>query len=207
MKKTIMRSFKTGAQAKCYDEGLTIYHSMNNSPDFAAEQPLIELLQVKKEAYEVSKALAANRDSVKVALKNECHGAFIEQLDRIADAVEMRADGDIKIPQKAGFTTVSSSTRTIEDFLVVPENVKVTNEDRLTVVKAAWKRDPDAVNYGIEWMEVKEGAAWQNGTYSTGSSVLLTGLPSGKYVMVRVYSIGRKGRKSDPTEPITILVS
>jgi hypothetical protein len=207
MKRSINRSFKRGAQAKCYDEGSTIYYSMNNNAAFAAEQPLIDVLKVKREAYDVAKAAAATRDSLKVGIKNDCFADFTDQLDRIADVIEMRADGDVRIVQNAGFVALTTASRTISDFLEVPDNFKVTNEDRLGVVKASWKRDPDAINYGLEWMEVKEAATWQNGTYSTSSTALLTGLPSGKYVMVRLYSIGRKGRKSDPTEPITVLVS
>ena len=49
--------------------------------------------------------------------------------------------------------------------------------------------------------------AWQNGTFSTGSTAMLTGLEAGAYYNVRVYFIGRKELKSDPSDYVTVLVS
>jgi hypothetical protein len=48
---------------------------------------------------------------------------------------------------------------------------------------------------------------WQNGTYRTSVKSILTDLPSGKYVAIKAFNIGRNGLKSEPTEAVTVLVS
>lgn len=178
---------------------------MNNNPEFASEQPLIDALKVVKEAYEMAKADAATRDSIKIAVKNERLAAYINQLDKVADAVEMKADGDIKIVQDAGFEVRVTTNRNIDD-LATPVGLAAEDLGRLGAAKVAWKKDPDAVNYGIEYL-VEGETVWQNGTYSTSSSAIVTGLPSGKYISFRIYAMGRKGRKSDTTAFVTVLVS
>ncbi len=204
MKRIILRSFNR-TEDKGSKTGTTVCLRMNNNPEFASEQPLIDALKVVKEAYEMAKADAATRDSIKIAVKNERLAAYINQLDKVADAVEMKADGDIKIVQDAGFEVRVTTNRNIDD-LATPVGLAAEDLGRLGAAKVAWKKDPDAVNYGIEYL-VEGETVWQNGTYSTSSSAIVTGLPSGKYISFRIYAMGRKGRKSDTTAFVTVLVS
>lgn len=59
---------------------------------------------------------------------------------------------------------------------------------------------------GVEYQKVGE-TAWQNGTFSTSSTAMLTGLEAGAYYNIRIYYIGRKELKSDPSDYVTVLVS
>lgn len=74
--------------------------------------------------------------------------------------------------------------------------------------KVGWDNDPDAVSTAVMWQVQGEAdAPWQNGTYSTANTTLVSDLPSGKYIAIKIYSTGRKGLKSDMTEPVIVLVS
>lgn len=208
MKKTLRRSYKNGSQAKGYEVGANVYQRMNGNAQFANEQLLVDALKVTKELYEAAKGDASTGDSIKVGIKNDCYKAFIAQLDLVADAVEAKANGNFKIVQDAGFDTLSTTKRSI-DFLEMPTGL--TAEDvrgRKGFIKISRDNDPDSVSTAIEYQVQGEAdAPWQNGTYSTANTTLLSGLPSGKYVAVRIYSTGRKGLKSDTTEPVVVLVS
>ena len=204
MKQIILRSFKR-SETKGADTGTTVYLRMNNNPQFANEQPLIDVLKGLKEAYEMAKADAVTRDSIKIAIKNERIAAYVNQLDKVADAVEIKADGDVKIAQDAGFEIRSTTPRTIDD-LATPVGLIAEDLERLGAAKVSWKKDIDAVSYGIEYL-VDGETVWQNGSYSTGSSATVTGLLSGKYISFRIYATGRKARKSDTTAAVRILVS
>jgi hypothetical protein len=208
MKRTIRRSYKNGSQVKGYEVGVNVYQRMNGNTQFANEQLLVNALKVNKELYEGAKADASTGDSIKVGIKNDRFKDFMAQLDLVADAVEAKANGDFKIAQEAGFDTLSDTRRSI-DFLEMPTGL--TAEDvkgRKGFIKVSRKNDPDSISTAIEYQVQGEAdAPWQNGTYSTASTALVGGLPSGKYVAVRIYSTGRKGLKSDTTDAVVVLVS
>ena len=208
MKKTVLRTYKSGSEAKGYDRGVTVYQCMHANAQFADEQPLVDVLQTKRLAYEAAKGAAANRDSLKVAIKNDCYAAFIDQLDLVADAVEMKAQGDVKIAQAAGFETVSTTQRSI-DFLNMPTGLKAEDvRNRKGFIKVSRDNDPDAVSTVVECLVLGGEGDWQNMANSTANTVSISGLPSGKYVSVRIYSTGRKGLRSDTTtDVVTVLVS
>lgn len=208
MKKTIRRSYKNGSQAKGYEVGANVYQRMNGNAQFANEQPLVDALKVTKGLYEAAKADASTGDSIKIGIKNDCFKALMVQLDLVADAVEAKANGDFKIAQEAGFETLSTTRRSI-DFLEMPTGLKAEDvRGRKGFAKVGWDNDPDAVSTAVMWQVQGEADAhWQNGTYSTANTTLVSDLPSGKYVAIKIYSTGRKGLKSDATEPVVVLVS
>lgn len=208
MKKSILRKYKTESEAKGYAKGMTVYQRMNGNDQFSNEQALIDALKLSGVTYEVAKGAAASRDSIKIAFKNECYQTFIHKLDLVADAVETKANGDFNIAQDAGFDTPSTTKRSI-DFLETPTGLRVEDvKGRKGFIKVMRNNDPDSVSTAIEYQVQGEAdAPWQNGTYSTANSTLIGGLPSGKYIAVRMYSTGRKGLKSDTTDPVIVLVS
>ncbi len=208
MKKSILRKYKTDPEAKGYAKGVTVYQRMKDNDQFTAEQALVDALKLSTGLYEAAKGAAASRDSIKIAYKNECYQTFIEKLDLVADAVEKKANGDYKISQNAGFDTPSTTKRSI-DFLEMPTGLKAEDvKGRKGFAKVGWDNDPDAISTAVMWQVQGEAdAPWQNGTYSTANTTLVPGLPSGKYVAFKVYSTGRKGLKSDATEPVIVLVS
>lgn len=208
MKKSVLRSYKNGSQEKGYSVSSNVYQRMNGNAQFINEQPLIDILKTTKTALEFAKGEASSGDSIKISIKNECYKALIKQLDKVADAIDEKAEGNVKIAQDAGFETISTSRRSI-DFLATPTGLWADDvKGRKGFIKVGWNKDGDSINTVVEFqVQGEENAPWQMGTHSSASSTLLSGLPSGKYVAIRIYSTGRKGLTSDISDTVVVLVS
>jgi hypothetical protein len=207
MKKAIMRTFRKKTQAEGNSFASNIYNRTVKNDVFGTEQPLIVELKTRNDAFEAADAIAILGGTDRTAARNKCYLAVMEQLDSIADCIEFRSNGDTALAEAAGFETVTAKTPQVIDFLEAPTGLLVEDlPTRKGTCKTSWKKDPNATNYGILF-QVEGETNWQNGTYSSSSSSLMSGLPSGKYITFKVYSIGRKGLKSDPSEPFTALIS
>ena len=205
MKKIIKRSYKRMKQDKANSFANVIHQRMKDDPQFAHLLPAVTELKTRNTAFELADANAADGGKKLTIIKNECFQAMLDQLDEVADGVEFMAKGDTKIALDAGFELVAEP-RSINSIATPTGLTAEDNKDYTGYVNVKCKPDKDVVNYGIEYQ--KAGATtWQNGTTSTSSSVTLTGLEAGAYYNVRIYANGRKGLKSDPTVPVTVLVS
>jgi hypothetical protein len=207
MKKSILRTWRRKTQAEGNSFANNIYQRVFENDDFAGEQASIIELKVRNSTFEAADAKALLGGTDRTAARNKCYAALMDQLDVIADAIEYRAKGDTTIPEAAGFETPSVSSSQPVTFLEVPTILKVEDiQGRKGAVKITLKKDPNAVNYAF--MTQAEGETeWQNGTYRTSVKSILTDLPSGKYVAIKAFNIGRNGLKSEPTEAVTVLVS
>jgi hypothetical protein len=207
MRKSIMRTWRKKPQAQGNSFATNIYQRVFENDEFAGEQALVIELKVVNDAFEAADAKAVLGGSDRISARNKCYAALMEQLDDLADAIEYRAKGDTSIPEAAGFETPTDTAARTVTFLDVPKIVKAVDvQGRKGVAKITVKKDPDAVNYGF-LSQVEGETEWQNGTYSTSVSKLITDLPSGKYVSFKVFSMGRNGLKSDTSEVATVLVS
>lgn len=208
MKKTINRgSYKRKSQAEGSSFGFTVYQKMTTDPQFAPYKDKVNEMKTRRDAYEVANANAVNGGSILIGLKNAAFDFFIEQMDTVADDVEKLADGDNNVTQSAGFPVVKEAVAVTD--LSMPKGLEVMNAERSGFIKIGFKADPNAVNYGIETQE-EEGATptgWKNGIYTTSSrNNTLGGYRAGAFLLVRIYSMGRRGLKSEVTEPARVLV-
>lgn len=208
MKDNVSRAYRYKPHPETHSFGTTMYNSMNGNPLFASLKPMVDDFKVSNDAFGIAIANALIGGKPSTIIKKECYDVVIDKMDDIAVEVNKLAKGDEKIIMAAGFEVKSTSTRSV-DYLETPTGLKADDvKGRKGFIKVGWDKDPDSVNTAIEYQVQGEAdAPWQNGTYSTASSSLVSGLPSGKYVAVRIYSMGRKGLKSDTTEPVTVLVS
>ncbi len=207
MKKTIMRTFRKKSQAEGNSFASSIYNRTVKNDDFAPEQALIVELKTRNNAFETADAVAILGGTDRTAAKNKCYAVLMDQLDNIADSIEFRSNGDTALGEAAGFETVTAKSTQVVDFLEAPTGLIVEDVPaRKGTCKTSWKKDPNATNYGILY-QVEGETVWQNGTYSSSSSTIVSGLPSGKYIAFKVFSIGRKGLKSDASESFTALIS
>ena len=205
MKKTISRgAYKRVSQSEGSSIGFKVYQKLTTDPQFVAFVPKAEILKAQRDAYDVANAKAVNGGSILIGQKNAAYDLFIEQMDKVADDIEMLADGDTGIAQAAGFPIVKAA-EAITD-LSMPKGLEAVNAERSGAIKISWKPDPNAINYGIE-TQAEGSTVWQNGKYSTSSrNNILTGYASGVQLLVRIYSIGRRGLKSEATDPVRVLV-
>ena len=161
-------------------------------------------MKVKRDLYEVANAKAANGGKLLTVEKNKCYEAFIAQMDKVADKVEELADGDEDIATAAGFDTIKAR-KSITD-LSMPKGLIVVNAERSGEAKVMWETQPNVVTFAIEYQLPGE-TVWHNGTYSTNSrNTIISGLPVEGITLFRICALGRKGLKSEWTEPVGLRV-
>jgi hypothetical protein len=205
MKNVVLKTYKKKSQTVLNSFAFSVQQLMAADPQFASLKLDIDALKMENDAFALALANAVRGGEAQRDLKNDAYAAVIERLDQLAHGVNGIANGDVRVGRAAGFDVISEPKSI--DFVSVPTNFKAKNvDDRMGVVKMKWDSDSSVVNYGIEY-QVKGETEWQNGTYSTASTMFLSGLPTGVYINFRVYALGRKGLKSDYTEPATVLVS
>ncbi len=205
MKKLINRGlYKSCPQPVGSSKGSTVYVNMKGNAIFVAYQDDVDELKVRRDLYEVASAKAANGGTLLIAEKNRCYKVFIEQMDKLADKVEELAEGNEDIAKEAGFDPIKEADRNYD--LYMPRGLKVINAERSTEAKITWEPQPKAINYAIEYQLPGE-TIWRNGTYSTNSrNTIISGLPVEGITLFRVCALGRKGLKSEWSEPVGLRV-
>lgn len=203
MKKIILRSFKKMPQGKLNSFATIIATRMAENTLFSTFKPQVDELKALNDAFTTALANASNGGREFTAIKDRCMIAVVEQLDNLADDVDKLAKGDEVIVFAAGFE-VRKTPEPIDE-LSTPKNFTLLNAPKTGEIKAKWKAQGGVVNYAIEY-QIKGEQEWKNSTYTTSSEIILKGFEMGTYVSVKVCGIGRKGLKSDFTEPATVLV-
>jgi hypothetical protein len=205
MKKRIKRGFRRTTQDKGYSFVSTVCQRMKSDGRFETLLAHVNELDARNTAYQLSNANAVNGGKLLIRIKNADYLEVMNQMDTVADYLELLAQGDDLLILAAGFE-LAEEPKAINE-LTMPTGVKVINDpDRTGTVKVKWDTNKTTVTTALEYQNKGE-TAWNNGTYSTSSSAELTGIEAGTYIYVRIYGIGRKGLKTDPTEPVMVLVS
>ena len=188
------------------------YNKMNGNVVYAALQPQVTTLKVLIDVYSVALTNALGGRVEDTKIKNKAKDEVDNCITKIAKTLELMAD-DLPESEReafingAGFEMVQAPTKKNLAFLEKPTNLSAVDILGMAgAVKINFKKNEDTVNCGIEYLPDGE-TVWRNGTYTTASSTILTGLKSGTYVAIRIYGTGRKGLKSDVTEPVIVLVS
>ena len=206
MKDIVSRAYRRLSHGDAKGFSTTLYLKMSNNPLFAVLKPMTEDMKAANDVLEVAIANAKEGGKASTIAKKESFDVVIEKMDELAIEVNRIAKEDEKVVLASGFEVKSAVNRSVDD-LEMPTNLKAEDiPSKKGQAKVTFKRDANAVNTALEY-QVQGETVWQSGIFSTSSSAILTGLPSGKYISVRVYSLGRKGLKSDTTEAVTVLVS
>ncbi len=185
---------------------------MDQNPTYVAVQPLVTTLKGLTDVYSTALSNAADGGKENTKAKNRAKKELEDFITKLTKTIELQANellegDDEEFATGGGFVVQEASTKKNLTFLAKPTNLSAIDLLELAGgVKINWKKNEDTISCGIEYKE-KADEPWKNGTFSTSNSALLTGLPSGKYITIRIYGIGRKGLKSDPTEAVTVLVS
>jgi hypothetical protein len=209
---TILLSHKDLDQYEIKIRGELHFNKMDKKEAYVACQPSVTALKSAVDDYSLALSNAAGGNSEDKKARVRSRSVLDDAITRVAKALEMRANDlpeeeGVALITGAGFDIRQVAARKNLAFLEKPTNLAAVDVLGFNgTAKVSCKKNSDTVSVGVEY-QLKDDAAWQNGTFITGSSSLLTGLPSGTYVNIRVYGIGRKGLKSDPTDYVTVLVS
>ena len=205
MKNVALKTYRKKTQRLLYTFATIIHQHLSNDEQFISLKPDYDTLKVENDAFNVALANALRGSEAQTRIKNTCYQVVLDRLDLLVMGVNALAKGDIEIGRASGFD-VPTEAQSIDE-INKPTNLEVkNNEDDTGQVFVKWKKDNTVITVCIEYQKVGE-TNWQNGTYSTSSSAVLTSLEAGSYYNVRIYGTGRKGLKSAPTNAVMVLVS
>lgn len=159
-------------------------------------------MEAALQAYETALAAARNRGMAEVALKNEAQKNLLETLDKIADALDLKADSHPTLLTGAGFSFQQSPIRFVGQ-IAAPEVLRVNSTGRRGEIRVQLSDEMPSVVliHAMEYSQDK-GSTWQNGTYHNRSNFVVGGLPAGTELQFRFKSIGRGDNKSEWSEPV-----
>jgi hypothetical protein len=203
MVRMISRDFKKYPQEKLSGFSASIALRMSTDVRFSQFKNQIDELKVLNDALTTAASNAVNRDKEMVAIKTKCVKAVCDKLDVIAVNVELMANGDEILVMATGYELYKKATAVTQ--LLAPAGLEVVNDPAVGAIKASWKGQTGAVNYGI-LHQVQGEEIWRNGTYTTSKEIVLSGFNSGSFVSVKVYAMGTHELKSDAAEPVGVWV-
>jgi hypothetical protein len=203
MVRMISRDFKKYPQVKLSGFSSSIAQRMSDDARFSNFTLMIDELKVLNLALSTAASNAVNRDKEKIAIKSKCMNAVCEKLDVIAVNIELMANGDEVLVMASGFELYKKPTALTQ--LLAPTGLVVVNDPEVGAIKANWKEQAGAVNYGILY-QLDGETEWRNGTYTTSREIVLSGFKSGSIIWVKVYAMGTREIKSTTCEPVSVMV-
>ena len=205
MGKLISLSFKKYNQADLAQFANNVINSMTKDAQFITLKPFVDDLNADYQAFTTAVTNAIYGGTLLIREKNRKMADLNAELETVANQVEALANGNEDIIESAGYE-VRIPNKPITE-LIAPIDVTVLNVlDKSGAVKLSWKPTPGAVNYGIERLTVGE-TDWQNGDYSTASTIIITDLKPGTQITFHLRALGTKGKKSGWSQEVTVWVS
>ncbi len=166
-----------------------ILAALTGNAAFPTPQPPLADVQTALDEFEAAMLAAANRDHIKIELKNLKREALLAQLNRLAQYVQVSSDGGMEKMLSSGFDL--SKTRGPVGPLPKPSGFKVSAIGTGTM-KLSLNAIDGADNYQYEYRKA-DSENWQMQILSK-SRVSISGLESGMEYLFRVTALG-----SNPT--------
>jgi hypothetical protein len=208
MKPRLIISFSPLTEAEFQAKTLLILTKTCNSPDFPLPWPPPvpnpDQLNAAHANYLTAVAEAATRDTLKIRRRNEARQYLTERLQKVAPYLELVADGDIAKLQNTGFDLRQPpSSNASTDPLPAPSDFRVTQGKMPGVLDVHVANQATASSFEIQisFSDALENAEWAHAMTSvSGMHMLLTDLPRGKpmWIRVRGVSLGGYGLWTDP---------
>lgn len=160
-------------------------------------------------AYALLLAQAQNRGRDAVVAKDQARLTLVQSLHRLADGLDVHAQGDPTYLINAGMTLRDSARRRYPGIPAAPENLRVRSTQKPGEALVVFDRVEGARMYALEWCEApgapEQREQWQNGNYSTARRVVIA-LPSRKDIRVRVRALNPNNRVGAWSVPATVFV-
>jgi hypothetical protein len=157
------------------------------------------------DAYALDLKDAVKSGNEKTSVKNKAKQRVLEVLVKIAKEVDIIANGDETVILAAGFEVTKQPERREQEpgpvtaLVVLPTLVEGE-------VNCKWSKGAHANKTAFEWADEEKPETWHNGNYAGGAKLLITGLPSKKWLRFRARSLGGFNRNSPWCEPVRVFV-
>jgi hypothetical protein len=184
-----------------------IYSKMNNVAAYALFQASVTDLLPIADAYQQALIVASNGGTDRVNAKNEAKALLLNQLTKIGKFMdaEWQTPNFDTLKEEAGYTIAKTPEKKVVKFVDAPKNFSILNTGRKGDVIMEWDSVANARTYAFE--ELQADGTWKNGRYASTSPVVLSNLPLGLKLTMRMKTVGPENIVSDYTEPSTVWVS
>ncbi|WP_017257599.1 hypothetical protein [Pedobacter arcticus] len=176
-------------------KGQSIILSLTGNPTFPVTTPTLADFTALKVAFSTSLANALDGGRTNIAIKNTDRLALINSMRFLAANIESLAQGDKAKLLSSGFD-LSATGETVPP-LSAPVEFKLVDGINPGEISSVVKPVAQAVAYSHEYTFTApdEATVWSVKS-GTSRKILLSGLPSGQRIFVRVAAIGRKGQEA-----------
>jgi hypothetical protein len=179
---------------------------LKNNPVYSALQTQVAALETTDQQFSAALAAARSGGRAAIVAKDQLREQIFAQLNTLADALDVLAQGNELMLVNAGFEVKNNMTRSPK-VLNAPQVIRANSTGRIGEVQVYLSDEsPNWVRqHGIE-ISSDGGATYQNGHYDSRTRFVLTNLPREKNVMLRFRALGRGDLKSPWSEPVFVAV-
>ena len=211
MAKKILMSYRTLNEAGKISFAFNVLQLMLTNEAFSSLLPQINNLKALLSAYQIASAEAVYKGKDRIAIKNQCLEAVIDQLDDLVAYVSILAKKDASLIGAAGLSTKDTARprKNAESIntLATPIGINAVNVAQAGVVTVSWNEVKDALMYVIA-EQVGDSTEWVIANYSdTHEGIILKGYPQGKNVRFRVIAVTGDNVQSDWSAMADVWVS
>lgn len=188
---TLIKDYSKLSESGLDLKGGKIIASLTGNTDFPATAPTLADFTVVKNTYSANLIAASNGDRAAIAMKNQDKDTLLGAMRLLAINLEGLALGNQAKLVSTGFDLASNGDSV--PAMLAPTGFKLTDGLNTGEIKSTVKGVAQAIMYSHEYCLTvpDENSVWETWVTSTVST-LLTDLPSGTRVYVRVGAIGRK---------------
>ncbi len=183
-----------------------VYRRVFENSTYSKLQSLVMDLKPLTDVFSTTLIDAKDGGKDRTKVKDFAKDALKNHLTKIGMTIELEADGNEDYITNTGFPVRQPPVKKALDYIDVPENFTVKNDDkRKGVFNFSWKKPNSATNCIIEEL-VSEGV-WKRVASSTAASVQLTDLTPNTTKTYRIYALGTGNLVSDYSDAVTITVN
>jgi hypothetical protein len=207
-----MKKLKVSKQSYLRLEGEKLVNYAQNllaqceaQPAFAVVASQIAAVKTAVEDFDATLPDAVNGGRDRLTRKKHALDFLLDKLDQLVGAVEV-ARLPAEVMERGGFELASGRRSFARTELNQPviQSARQLGNGAIEIRFAVPDRQRIHTN-AFEW-SADGGVTWQNGGFGRRSPLKLGGLPARQDVLIRAFSVGSHGRKSELSLPFSVFV-
>jgi hypothetical protein len=158
-------------------------------------------MAIQKYARALSDAQSGSKASM--VSKNTHKTLLVEQLDKVAEAVDNIAKGDVQLIVDAGFSPPPQNLQKYTDVLSAPTILRAVTNGKRGELNIRLNDDyPAMVRMHILEYSTDRGETWHNGCYNSYQKFVLRGLPHSPELWLKACALGTGDARSEWSAPV-----
>lgn len=202
----VARHYRRARQSALATFAESVLNRTQSNPAYQTLQPQVETLAVSLTTYRNALAAAQNHGRAEISAKNLARTDLRRRLHALAGALETLAADDPQLIFDAGFSTKQSTTVRLLQ-LPKPSILRAFSTGKKGEIRVQVEDETpgSTLLYALEYSLSRDGG-WQNGAYHNHLQFTVGDLPRADELWIRIRCLGRKGLKSEWSEPMSVSV-